>query len=126
MSIFNRFKSKKEKKETSDRKLEAASKGSETSLIYRSNFHIKQTWITEKGGNLGRFRQYVFVVQGDANKPEIRKAVETMYGVKVTGVNILKAKGKSKRLGRSVGKTSGFKKAIVSLAEGQKIDSMVV
>ncbi|MGD2075478.1 MAG: 50S ribosomal protein L23 [Gammaproteobacteria bacterium] len=67
-------------------------------------------------------RQMVFRVLPDARKPEIRKAVEKMFNVTVTGVRVLNVRGKVKRFGRSVGRRSDWKKAYVSLAEGSDID----
>lgn len=88
------------------------------------SFLIKQFWITEKAGNLSPYRKYVFIVQRRANKSEVKKAVEASYGVKVNDVNIVLRKGKSKRLGRAAGKTPDYKEAIVTLQEGQKIESL--
>ncbi|MDP3015056.1 MAG: 50S ribosomal protein L23 [bacterium] len=85
---------------------------------------IKQAWITEKAGDLSGFNKYIFIVDKKANKSETKKAIESIYGVKVNDVNIINTKGKSKRLGRSLGKTSTYKKAIVTLKEGHKIDIM--
>ncbi len=85
---------------------------------------IKQAWITEKAGNLGILRKYVFIVDKKANKPEIKKMIESIYKTKVDSVNLTNIKGKSRRLGRSLGRTSGFKKATVTLKEGNKIDVM--
>ena len=66
--------------------------------------------------------QYVFKVAVDATKPEIKQAVEELFKVKVTGVTTLNVKGKTKRFRGRVGKRAGWKKAYVSLAEGQEID----
>ncbi|MBU1180513.1 50S ribosomal protein L23 [Patescibacteria group bacterium] len=85
---------------------------------------IKQAWITEKAGDLSGFNKYIFIVDKKANKSEIKKAIESIYGVKVNDVNIINIKGKSKRLGRSLGKTSAYKKVIITLKEGHKIDIM--
>jgi len=85
---------------------------------------IKQPWITEKAVNAGALRKYVFMVDDKANKPEVKKMIEKIYSVKVADVNITNTKGKTKRLGRSMGKTSGFKKAIITLKEGNTIDIM--
>jgi large subunit ribosomal protein L23 len=85
---------------------------------------VRQVWITEKASNLSGSGKYVFIVDKSANKPEVKKAIESIYSVNVEGVNIVSGKGKSKRLGRSVGRTSEYKKAIVSLKAGQKIDVM--
>jgi large subunit ribosomal protein L23 len=69
-------------------------------------------------------RQVVFRVLPDASKPEIRKAVEKMFDVTVTGVQVLNVKGKVKRFGQAIGRRSDWKKAYVKLAEGSDIDFM--
>ncbi len=85
---------------------------------------IKQPWVTEKAVNAGALRKYVFVVDNKANKPEVKKMIEKIYSVKVAEVNITNTRGKSKRLGKSLGKISGFKKATVTLKEGNTMDIM--
>jgi large subunit ribosomal protein L23 len=67
-------------------------------------------------------RQYVFKVLRDASKPEVRKAVEKMFDVKVTSVQLLNVKGKIKRFGQTMGRRSDWKKAYITLAEGSDID----
>ncbi len=67
-------------------------------------------------------RQYVFKVSPDATKPEIRKAVEMMFDVKVENVRVVNIKGKSKRFGTIQGRRNGLRKAYVKLAEGGDID----
>jgi large subunit ribosomal protein L23 len=67
-------------------------------------------------------KQMVFKVLPDASKPEIRKAVEKMFDVTVTGVQVMNVKGKVKRFGQSIGRRSDWKKAYVTLAEGSDID----
>ncbi len=69
-------------------------------------------------------RQFVFKVLPDATKPEIRAAVEQLFDVKVTGVQVVNNKGKTKRFGPTLGKRSDSRKAYVTLAEGQDIDFM--
>lgn len=78
--------------------------------------------VTEKTSNLASQRKYVFRVDARGNKSEIRKEVERLYHVKVTGVNILAVKGKKRRVGRIEGRKPGFKKAIVTLKEGNTIE----
>ena len=63
-----------------------------------------------------------FVVNRDATKIEIRRAVETMFDVQVTAVNTMNVLGKERRVGRHVGRRPSWKKAIVTLAEGEMID----
>ena len=78
--------------------------------------------ITEKATELSEHNQFVFRVTNDATKPEIREAIESLFGVKVTGVNTIKIKGKVKRFRGRLGRRSDVKKAIVTLAEGQSLD----
>lgn len=66
--------------------------------------------------------QVVFKVRVDSTKAEIKKAVELMFDVKVDGVQVVNVKGKSKRFGQTQGKRKDWKKAYVTLAEGQDID----
>jgi large subunit ribosomal protein L23 len=77
---------------------------------------------TEKGANLIVLNKYLFWVGRDSNKIEIKKAVEDIYKVKVGSVNTVTMRGKSKRVRYAVGKTPDWKKAIVTLKEGSKID----
>jgi large subunit ribosomal protein L23 len=67
-------------------------------------------------------RQFVFKVVKDASKPEVRKAVELMFDVKVDDVQITNMRGKVKRHGMNIGRRSDWKKAYVTLAEGHDID----
>ena len=78
--------------------------------------------ITEKTTLLSEHNAVVFQVAGDASKPEIKAAVEALFNVKVTSVNTMVAKGKTKRWKGAPYKRSDVKKAIVTLAEGQSID----
>ena len=78
--------------------------------------------ITEKSTMLSEHNAVVFRVAPDASKPQIKAAVEALFNVKVTGVNTMVAKGKSKRWKGKPYQRSDFKKAIVTLAEGQSID----
>jgi large subunit ribosomal protein L23 len=66
--------------------------------------------------------QYVFRVAVDASKPEIRKAVETLFEVQVDKVRVLNNKGKTKRFGQRMGRRKDWKKAYVTLKSGQEID----
>ena len=79
--------------------------------------------ITEKSMEAIEEKKYVFEVAPSANKIEIRKAIETIFGVKVQSVNTVKVQGKTKRMGVHVGKTAAYKKAIVTLtAESKPIE----
>jgi large subunit ribosomal protein L23 len=83
---------------------------------------IRNPVITEKATRLGEQNQMVFSVSIDATKPEIKAAIEGLFGVKVLAVNTLLQKGKAKRFKGRPGQRSDVKKAYVRLAEGQSID----
>ena len=78
--------------------------------------------VTEKATLLSENGQIAFRVRLDASKAEIRKAVENLFDVKVTAVNTLRVKGKTKLFRGRRGRRSDYKKAIVTLAEGQNVD----
>jgi len=78
--------------------------------------------ITEKSTLVSEHNQVTFRVPLTASKPEIKAAVEGLFNVKVTAVNTLVSKGKTKRFRGIMGRRSDFKKAVVTLAEGNKID----
>jgi large subunit ribosomal protein L23 len=90
----------------------------------RSPYEIlKRPRITEKGSRLSEHHPVVtFEVPLDANKTEIAKAVATVFGVEVVEVRTAVMRGKIKRRGRTMGKRPNWKKAMVTLAEGQEID----
>jgi len=78
--------------------------------------------ITEKSTMASEQNQVVFNVARKATKPEIKAAIEALFGVKVTGVNTLVRKGKVKRFRGTIGRLSDVKKAVVTLADGDSID----
>lgn len=83
---------------------------------------IKRPIITEKSTMLGELSKYVFEVSKFANKVNIKKAVEKIFGVKVKKVNMLNLEGKTKRFKGVIGKRSDIKKAIVTLEKDFTID----
>ena len=78
--------------------------------------------ITEKSSQLIELNKYTFEVHRSANKIQIRQAVEQIFKVKVLSVNTMNIPAKPKRMGAFVGKTRSWKKAIVALPEGQRIE----
>jgi large subunit ribosomal protein L23 len=78
--------------------------------------------VSEKSYGLLDNNKYTFLVHPDANKTEIKIAVEKVFNVKVTSVNTLNRQGKARRTARGIGKRKDTKRAIVSLAEGHRID----
>jgi large subunit ribosomal protein L23 len=79
--------------------------------------------ITEKSSAALSANKYTFIVHTEATKIDVRNAVEKLYNVKVTKVNTASYEGKQVRLGKSVGRKADWKKAVVVLAQGQKIDA---
>ena len=78
--------------------------------------------VSEKSYGLLDVNKYTFVVHPDANKTQIKIAVEQIFNVKVTSVNTLNRQGKTRRTRNGLGKRASTKRAIVSLAEGERID----
>ena len=87
-----------------------------------NKFLVQHPLISEKATDMSAFGKYVFRVDARATSPEIRKIVEGHYKVHVTRVQVLNVKSKRRRLGRSVGTKPGYKKAIVTLKAGEKLD----
>ena len=84
---------------------------------------IRAPLVSEKGTLLAESaNQVLFKVRPEANKIEVKKAVETLFKVKVVKVRIARYLGKIRRVGRSMGRRPGWKKAYVTLKEGDKID----
>jgi len=83
------------------------------------NYHL-----SEKTNQFSSTGRYVFVVDRRANKIEVKKAVEAVYDVHVVSVNMLNVRGKSRRSGRTTGRTSNWKKAIVTLKTGETISGL--
>ncbi|MDJ0922789.1 MAG: 50S ribosomal protein L23 [Henriciella sp.] len=78
--------------------------------------------ITEKSTLVAEENKVIFKVRNDATKPEIKEAVETLFKVDVTKVNTILVKGKTKRFRGMLGRRSDYKKAIVTLKDGQSVD----
>ena len=85
---------------------------------------LRRPLVSEKSMAGMRDGRYTFVVDLHANKVEIRKAVEEVFKVKVSAVNTIRVRGKQRRVGRSEGYRPDWKKAIVTLKAGQRIESM--
>ncbi|PVV83458.1 50S ribosomal protein L23 [Dehalogenimonas alkenigignens] len=83
---------------------------------------LRKPLITEKNACLQATGKYAFEVAAEATKPQIKTAVEAAYKVTVTGVNVIMVKGKMKRMGRGLFRTPDWKKALVTLKAGDKIE----
>ena len=125
MSIFSRF--KKKESETAVPAVAVPAIAEQPAVVRRL---AKQTiaWrillrplVSEKAAHAGMQNQYVFVVANTATKIDIRRAVHDAYGIRPTRVNIVRVRGKHVRYGRSQGTTKAWKKAMVTLPAGKKI-----
>ena len=85
---------------------------------------LRSPHITEKATDLTESNKYIFKVGPKANKIEVKKAVESNYGVEVSAVNVVNIHRKKRRVGRNIGWAKGYKKAIVTVKKGQKIEIM--
>ena len=83
---------------------------------------VKGPHISEKATIIAEKNQYTFKVEKNANKLEVKKAIEGIYGVDVLRVNMIKIPPKKRRLGKTQGFKKGFVKAVVSIKPGQKIE----
>jgi len=78
--------------------------------------------ITEKNTMLGAQGKYTFKIDRRANKTQVKEAVEAIFKVEVTAVNTISVPPKSRRVGRTIGKTQAWKKAVVTVRPGQRIE----
>ncbi|MFQ6049706.1 MAG: 50S ribosomal protein L23 [Candidatus Paceibacterales bacterium] len=129
MTPFKFLKKKKVEKEEKEKEVKAESKTATVVMPKDRRKKVSGAWkilkaphITEKATDLVKKNQYVFKVYSKTNKTEIRKAIEDLYGVEVLSVKIIKVPRKRRRLGRISGWRKGYKKAIVKIKEGQKIE----
>ncbi len=118
---------KSEKKPSSQKTKKASSKAKKTVLVGHlgrtlASIVLKRPYVTEKSHSLAQKGVYVFEVDIHATKTMIRRSVEQLYEVKVIKVNISNKKSLKKRFGKSVGKTAGQKKAMITLKKGQTIE----
>jgi len=109
--------------EKNDKKIEEKKK--ESPAVSGSSFSYKfllAPWITEASTAAAELNKYVFKVDSSANKNQIKKAIEDLYKVKVTAVNTVKIARKFRNYGRTPGWKAGFKKAIITVKAGDKIE----
>lgn len=121
----NLFKKKKKpeiKKETS--KVEPVKKSPIKTKIGETYKILKEPHISEKATQLSDKNKYAFKVYPWANKEEIKKAIKDLYGVRVKDINIINIKPKTRTLRNIEGTKTGYKKAIVTLEQGDKIEIM--
>lgn len=109
----------KKKVENSEKKPEKIVEKKGTDFIYRI---LKSPRITEKAANLGDLNQYTFNVGVDANKTEIKKAIQNLYGVDVVALRIINVPRKQRRYKGKIGWAEKGKKAMIKIKKGQKIE----
>ena len=109
-------------KSRKDAEINAEQRGRKNKSGFSYNI-VKEPHISEKSTLLGEKNKYVFKVYAKANKPEIKRSVEGIYGVNVLSVNIIKIPKKKRRIGRTEGFKKGHTKAVVTIKEGQKIET---
>lgn len=119
-----RFFKKREKEESVEVKPQPIKETKEErKLVIGETYRVLKTpHITEKATDLTEKNQYVFKVYPETNKIEIKKVIENLYGVDVVSVKIINIPRRQRRLGRVLGWRKGYKKAIVRVKEGQKIE----
>lgn len=111
---------KEEKEVVADTKSETLSAG--RAVIKGVAYQVLiRPLLTEKGTVLGTYNKYVFMVTNGAKKNQIREAVKERYGVEPIAVNVINVQGRRLRFGKSMGRRSDYKKAIVTLPKGQSI-----
>ncbi|MEK7510484.1 MAG: 50S ribosomal protein L23 [Patescibacteria group bacterium] len=125
--VFQLFKKKKSEKKEVPAKVSIPTKEQKTGEIVKptiSGFSpsIVRPHVTEKATALVKKDQYIFVVSRDATKIEIKKSVKQLYGVDAQSVRVIHIPPKQMRFGRTQGVKKGYKKAIVKLKAGQKIE----
>ena len=133
MSILDRFKNKKQdhKKVSKEENVldmvqektvaEPVALKENTGTAHRI---LKHHHLSEKTNLFSATGRYVFKVSREANKIEVKKAIEKVYDVHVTSVNMINVAGKKRRQGRTMGRTQDWKKAIVTLKNGERISGL--
>lgn len=135
MSIFNFLKNKKKAEKAKESvaskkgaaKVRPEAKKETPKIVFEGAGFVavkslKRPHITEKATDLSAENKYVFKVFKDANKIEVKKVIENLYKTEVLSVNIINVPSKKRRAGRKFGVKSGYKKAIITLPKGKKID----
>ncbi|MBU0476554.1 50S ribosomal protein L23 [Patescibacteria group bacterium] len=118
LSIDGPKKRKTEKKA----EIKVESKKTKARISLRAWRVLKEPHITEKATNLEKENKYIFKVWPRINKIEVKKAIEDLYGVDVASIRIIRIPRKKRRLGKTSGWRKEYRKAIVKVKEGQKIE----
>ncbi len=136
MALLDFLKKKKEKEKSADKSPKMASVAKEPEKTQAKEITVKasvgkgkfsysvlrELHISEKATYLSDENKYVFKVYSNTNKLEIKKSIEGIYGVDVLAVNVITIPHKKRRMGKTEGFKKGYKKALVTIKEGQKIE----
>ena len=126
MALFSKKPKEKEETKVKEKAAEVKVESGAVSLPKGEDAHayevVLKPLITEKGSMMGPLNKYVFQVADSANKISIKEAIEKLYKVDVVSVHVLKVQSKKRVIGKYKGHKPGFKKAIVTLRAGDKID----
>jgi len=125
--VFDFLKKKKDKKTLLAKKeLKKEELPVSISKSFDASSILLSPHVTEKATRLSSNNQYVFKVFSRANKTEVKRAIENLYKVKVIGVKIIRVSGKTRRTGKSQGWKKGYKKAIIRVGQGQRIETATI
>ena len=114
-----------EKKEVAAKPVKKEVKKTKSTQTFDASYRtLVRPLVSEKGAMQQSQNKYFFEVSRDSNKIEIKKAIETVYGVHVVSVNIMNQRGKAVRFGRTQGMRKSWKKAIVTLKQGERITTV--
>ena len=102
--------------------VEDSGKRHDSAVLADGGLILKRPWVSERAMELEKQGQYVFAVDSAATKPAVKQAVEKLFGVGVERVNMVNVKPRTTIFRGRAGRQAGFKKAIVKLREGQKIE----
>ena len=126
MAILDVFKKEDKKAKEAVKEKEAVKNKTAVSAVKGTSINayriLKAPHISEKATDLSEKGQYVFKVWPRAGKTEIKRAMEKLYKVEVTATKIIKIPSKKKKVGKNMGVKKGYKKAVVSVKKGQKIE----
>jgi large subunit ribosomal protein L23 len=127
MSLLKKLGIRKGKKEAEEKPLDHLARAEKPVRLAVSNAYriLIRPILSEKGTHLAPLGKYVFAVSPAANKSEIKKSIEQLYSVHVKTVRIVKMVGKRRRYGRTTGRTSDWKKAVITLRSGEKIPGII-
>lgn len=128
MSLFDKKEEEKEskgKQDTPSVKVGKKSKGEKMAITEKAELACKvllEPVITEKSHDVMALNKYVFKISKGSKKKQVKSAIESLYKVKVDKINVISIPSKRRVYGRSIGRKPGYKKAIVTLEKGSKIE----